>query len=602
MALSTAVSALETHVLDGSGAASLRKSLEVIASHAVRSDGTAGETSEEKAYAVQTMLSLLRRSDAKYSTCFKTLGALGVSLDELHGHAASAQQLDALAYAFLSSQQEHALKSVSSSRSCPLRIHVKNSSSWPQVCQLVLCLAKLNPFFKASIVLQPLLVNTSDCFLEFVSVPSSSTSSSSSSSQHHMLLSVNLNVGRSQLENPAFLASLWTTARHYVFPSDQTSAIESLTNLFFHTGILRRAFSEVPGARAEGGRLPSSLLHANLSSLENLSLFCSSAAQLIRATVARAEADLDLLRKGFVCPATLLVLHDGGRGNTAAAKVACVETMHREMNSRAMLDLHLHLCTCGWQVLALGARLVSRIGFAPPASSSPPNSQSARSKATSSGKKRKQQIADTDLSLAPSNHHPQTTDDDMLVLFFCWTGQVPDESQLAALRTVVSTLADAAQDDLRTKSASFQSSLVQLWAQQAAERSAAPEDVLRALLVVVNVVLSIILAAESGNQADGGVGSLVDAFVEQCRVGLATASGSRVRWSHPESAAGYIGMVLLLDAAESEYPMAGGGNKAVLNMLAARRSEEGAPICDLVRTLPQFEAIALTQRLKSSVE
>jgi len=191
------------------------------------------------------------------------------------------------------------------------------------------------------------------------------------------------------------------------------------------------------------------------------------------------------------------------------------------------------------------------------------------------------------------------TDDDVLVLFFCWTGQIPDESQLAALRTVVSTLAGAAQNDLSTKSATFQSSLAQFWAQQAADQSAAPEDILRALLVVVNVALSIILAAESENQAEGNVGSLVDAFVEQCRLGLATASGDRARWSHPESAAGYIGMVMLLDAAESEYPIAGGSSKAVLHMLAARRSEEGAPICDLARTLPRFEALALSQRMEN---
>jgi len=591
--LSTAVSAVEAHVLDGSGAASLRESLRVIASHAARSDGTAGETSEEKAYAVQTMLSLLRRSDTEYSTCFKTLGTLGVSLDELHGHAASAQQLDALTYAFLSSQQEEALKSVSS-RSCLLRMHVKSCSSWPRVCQLILCLGKFNPFFKANIVLQPLLVDASDCFLEFVSAPSSS--SSSSSSQHHMLLSVNLNVGRSQLENPAFLASLWTTARHYASPSGSSSAIESLANLFFHTGILRRAFSEVPGARTEGGQLPSSLLHANLSSPENLSLFCTSAAQLIRATVARAEADLDLLRKGSDCPATLLSLENDG-ASTATPKVACIETIHRDLNSRAMLDLHLHLCTCGWQVQTLGARLVSRIGIAQVSSSSP-NSQNSQSKTTSSGKKRKKQD-DAEPSLSPSNHHPQMTDDDVLVLFFCWTGQIPDESQLAALRTVVSTLVSAAQNDLSTKSATFQSSLAQFWAQQAADQSAAPEDILRALLVVVNVALSIILAAESENQAEGNVGSLVDAFVEQCRLGLATASGDRARWSHPESAAGYIGMVMLLDAAESEYPIAGGSSKAVLHMLAARRSEEGAPICDLARTLPRFEALALSQRMEN---
>ena len=167
------------------------------------SSGGGGQSEDEEAeseYALNVMLSLSKLSDARFSTYFSCLKGMGVSVEEAHKRVQANRSSLAFRHNLFSAnprqdadarEVEHLDKN--------FRVYVEDHQ-WPQVFNLLLRSTLMNPVLDVKIVTDERLLSSRECFLEVRSQPMET-------------LSIKLDVGADNMEDPAFLVPMLACMR-----------------------------------------------------------------------------------------------------------------------------------------------------------------------------------------------------------------------------------------------------------------------------------------------------------------------------------------------------------------------------------------------------
>ena len=568
--LARALGILEAHVLEPSSGdggvdsvvqGQVRGALSDVVTYALQSSGGGGQ----QAYALQVILSLTRRSDPKYKTFFSVLDELGVPLDTQHTHVAAVQDLDALTHALLNSNQD--FLPMLGSRSTPCRVQIKDASWWPQICSLLVSFALSSPFLRVKVLASTVLPDW-ESFLELIPATGNTT--------RRPLEGVVLHLGDAALKDPAFLASLWATAS----PHMSTFSIQGVASRHILSSLMRDVFSLAPFPNY--AVLPLPLL---LGAENCLSQFCRAAEQLILSNASRRG-----LHGGHHhisnCDAILQAPdHDSG-----AERVVWLEDVKNMLATQASVALQCHLQTSGWKLQQLAVHYVSSfLDLEGPVSATPKTKKAKK---------------------AQGEEAANAVDGDvLLVLHFAWTGgSVISEEQRESMTALAKQLTTAVQEPK-----SFHATLARFWEQQQQQMqeeqgASASVEVTNRLIVSVHFCLAILealLAASPATDQKSTLRLVLDALLEVCRSGIALANSpdSDKCWSLATAAAGRVGIALVLAAAEALNekrtlePVASSDLGRLWGLLTLTCCEEGAALCDVVRTLPPAEATVLLQRL-----
>lgn len=610
MSLSEAVSRIESHILEYSedDADSLRVALRDIVSFAMPSQ-VQSICSEQQAYALQILHSLSRRSDVKYKTYFRTLHELGVPLDQLHSHIASSHELDIFGHFLLHSEQHYsddhfihdAINSALKHRTSPLRMEIQSVYAWPRVCHIITGIAKLHPFVRVRVSSDCKLLSSTASFLELIP-------SIAQSADHSTLMAIVLHVGQNSLVDPAFLSAIWTIAGYHILPTSLAcSTPANVASLHLLSPVLQQVFSTYTGPLPSAMGLPSCLLSAKLSR-ENIDLFCFSAQQLIE-EAAKSDplaADetrvvLPLLMKPSMSAGTVSSVDDS---SSSISRVADFESIHIALNDRARTELQMHLVGSAAEQLQVLAVMYASFLLNESGDISGIEGVST----SEASRKRKLQ------------HESASGPDSWLkVLHFAWTGCLLGSHQCKIQASVAAALARAVVLDAKAVSSGIaapdsaaHAALTQYWQQQAASFSSTVA--MREILALMRLCLAFIscVAVQGGRRKVVSV--LMEAYIDVCRAGLATQSGKHLdlddSWRNAEFAAGYTALVMLIHQAEtlaghgssSQYlsEMSDGTDLKVLSQLLVETcSQEGAPLCDYLRTLPLSDAASALHRIQN---
>jgi len=422
------------------------------------------------------------------------------------------------------------------------------------------------------------------------------------------LKSVNIHIGCSNLDDPAFLASLWTISRIHFVPSQHTS--DSIVSLHLLASILRCVFYlKAPPIFAV---LPHLLLGNNLSSIESSRHFCRSAQQLI-STLLPQSSDSNISSFIPADPVFLVPLNSCNEQSFAQRmKQIWLADAQAKLNSHTCIDLQAHLLTCGWHLQRLAAYHMSLLIL------HQPMEEISEEKSQQALKKRRMS----------SRQHFSEDDGDHLsrqmVLQFAWTGAQSSNELSDLLSMLAKSLADAVKlfnvnNSEPLVGNPFQEILADYW--NFFERvSWHPAVATQHLIASVRLCIAT-LEALARSELDKFAGTedqdisqinakqssfrqLLDATIDACRIGISQTmsnTSTNLEWTKSASAAGMAGMLLLVSESEalqgpraSECSLNFGRLKSLLKLTC---QQEGAPMCDLVKTLCPAEAAALKYRL-----
>jgi len=583
--LSRALAVLENHVasqkvddMDSEGSRQrINEALRDVLVQAMQPTG-----GEQQAYAVQLLLSLSQRSDIGCKTHFATLSGLGVSLDRQYGHIDAMHDLEKLVHDCVSLNENFGAQGVHLNSNRPFRLHVREPTWWPRICTLLMSLSASNPFLRIDLSTNELLSGT-ESFVEFVT------------SWSNGLKCVNVLVGATIMADSAFLASLWSAAK---FKLAAHSHMEAAVSLHLLAPMLRCIFSRSPFPSS--AVLPRSLLVNSCSSPESLSQFLHSAEQLILESNAQKS-----LHQGTRDPTAFVPSHSAYHDIDFGApkRVVWLSEIEQQIDLQAKISLQAHLNSCGWQTQQLAAQHM--VSFF----------ESSQITGPSNAKKQR------------NSEKPcvQAGGDRFLVLHFAWTGRLPSNDQRESATVFARSLASAMRDSTASGNNAVQVVVVQYWEEQQKNFSEDSAELTCRLFVALSLCLAIIEVVltqpdDCGIEKDplevaypekGDIDRtrpqmlilrfLVDALLEVCRSGIALApTDAASRWSIPAAATGVVGVVLLINHAEAfrgTRNIQGQGLERLFKLLALSCNEEGAPLCDLLRTLPQHEAEILRYRL-----
>ena len=582
--LSRALAVLENHVTqkaeDMDSEVSRRHINEALQDVVVQAMQPTG--GEQQAYAVQLLLSLSQRSDIGCKTHFATLSGLGVSLDRQYTHIDAMHDLEKLVHDFVSLDENFGAQGKHLNSNRPFRLLVREPTWWPRICTLLVSLSASNPFFRIDLSTNVLLSGT-ESFVEFVT------------SWSNGLKCVNVLVGAAIMVDSAFLASLWSAAK---LKLTAHSHMEAAVSLHLLAPMLRCIFSRSPFPSSVA--LPHSLLVNSCTSPESLSQFLHSAKQAILDSNSQKS-----FHQGTRDPTAFVPSHSNYHNIDFGAPkhLVWLSEIEQQIDFQAKISLQAHLNSCGWQIQQLAAQHMVSF-FESSQITGPSNAKRQRN------------------SEKPCN---QIGGDRFLVLHFAWTGRVPSNDQRESAMVFARSLAAAICDFTTSGNNAVQVVFLEYWEEQQKNFSQDSVELTCRLFAALSLCLAIIEVVltqpdvcgiekdplEVAYPEKGDIDRtqpqmlilriLVYAFLEVCRSGIALApTDAASRWSVPAAATGVVGVVLLINQAEAfrgPRNTPGQGLERLSKLLALSCNEEGAPLCYLLRTLPQHEAEILRYRL-----